>query len=124
MTDGKNIQLISPDGSLGKLLDLESLTGKKGEYSVEYAAEDVVVVRLMENTRLYAVDPTTGDSIDLTGTLISSEDLKEWDRADGSDPYIVSKMLVLQKREGSVMTFTYAAIPDGKTKTVKYNIAD
>lgn len=123
MTDGKSVQWISPDGSLGKLLDLESITGEKGEYSVEYAAEDILLVRLMENTRLYAIQPVTGDSTDLTGALISTEDLKEWDRADGSDPYIVSKMLVLQKREGSIMTFTYAAIPDGKIRTVKYDLA-
>ncbi|UQZ36663.1 hypothetical protein C2I18_25880 [Paenibacillus sp. PK3_47] len=124
MTDGKNIQLINPEGNLGKALELESLTGASGDFVTEYAAEDIILVRLLQNTRLYAIDPVTGVSTDLTGSLISSGDLKEWERADGSDPYIAGKMLTLKKRDGGVLTFTYSPIPDGKEKTVTYNLAD
>ncbi|QSF44553.1 copper amine oxidase N-terminal domain-containing protein [Paenibacillus tianjinensis] len=122
MTDGGNIQYINSDGSLGKLFDLESITGTEGNFSVEYAAEDMILVRLMTNTHLYAIHTVSGLSTNLSEALISTEDRKEWDQADGSDSFILSKMLVLKKREGNVMTFTYATLPDGKVKTVTYNV--
>jgi hypothetical protein len=122
MTDGGNIQYINSDGSLGKLFDLETITGTEGNFSVEYAAEDIILVRLMTNTRLYAIHTASGLGSNLSEKLISSEDRKEWDRADGADSFILSKMLVLKKREGNVMTFTYATLPDGKVKTVTYNV--
>lgn len=58
----------------------------------------------------------------LSEQLISAGDRKEWDRADGSDDFYLTKMLVLKKREGNVMTFTYATLPDGKVKTVTYTV--
>ncbi|CAH1221731.1 hypothetical protein PAECIP111892_05030 [Paenibacillus auburnensis] len=122
MIDGGNIQYINSDGSLGKLFDLETITGTEGNFSVEYAAEDIILVRLMTNTRLYAIHTASGLSTNLSEKLISSGDRKEWDQADGADSFILSKMLVLKKREGNVMTFTYATLPDGKVKTVTYNV--
>lgn len=122
MTDGKSIQYINSDGSLGKLFDLETITGTEGNFSVEYAAGDIILVRLMTNTRLYAIHTASGLSSNLSEELISSEDRKEWDRADGTDTFYVAKMLVLKKREGNVMTFTYATLPDGKVKTVTYTV--
>jgi hypothetical protein len=122
MTDGKSIQYINSDGTLGKLYDLETITGTEGNFSVEYAAGDIILVRLMTNTRLYAIHTASGLSSNLSEELISAEDRKEWDRADGSDTFFVTKMLVLKKREGNIMTFTYATIPDGKVKTVTYTV--
>ncbi len=122
MTDGGNIQYINSDGSLGKLFDLETITGTEGNFSVEYAAEDIILVRMMTNTRLYAIHTTSGLSTNLSEVLISTEDRKEWDRADGTDSFYLTKMLVLKKREGNVMTFTYATLPDGKVKSVTYNV--
>ncbi|MNE65002.1 hypothetical protein D3C80_1604470 [compost metagenome] len=122
MTDGGSIQYINSDGSLGKLFDLETITGTEGNYSVEYAADDIILVRLMANTRLYAIHTASGVSTNLSEELISSEDRKEWDRADGTDSFYLTKMLVLKKREGDVMTFTYATLPDGKVWTVTYTV--
>lgn len=122
MTDGGSIQYINSDGSLGKLFDLETITGTEGNYSVEYAAEDIILVRLMTNTHLYAIHTASGVSTNLSKELISTEDHKEWDRADGTDSFYLTKMLVLKKREGDVMTFTYATLPDGKVKTVTYTV--
>ncbi|MNT95806.1 hypothetical protein D3C72_2377590 [compost metagenome] len=69
---------------------------------------------------MYAIHTASGLSANLSEELISSEDRKEWDQADGTDTFYVTKMLVLKKREGDVMTFTYATLPDGKVKTVTY----
>lgn len=122
MTDGKSIQYINSDGTLGKLYDLETITGTKGNFSVEYAAGDIILVRLMTNTRLYAIHTANRLSSNLSEELISSEDRKEWDGADGTDAFYVTKMLVLKKRVGNVMTFTYGTLPDGKVKTVTYTV--
>ncbi|MNI38008.1 hypothetical protein D3C73_921300 [compost metagenome] len=122
ITDGASVQYIGADGGLGKLYDLAAIIGTEGNYVVEYAAEDIFLVRPMMGTRLYAIHTSSGTSTNLSDELISSEDRKEWDRADGTDPYALTKMLVLTKREGSTMTFTYAALLDGTVKTVKYTI--
>lgn len=122
MTDGGSVQYINADGSLGKLFDLEAITGTEGIYTIEYAAEDIILARLMSNTQLYAIHTASGAGINLSEQLISAGDRKEWDRADGSDEFYLTKMLVLKKREGNVMTFTYATLPDGKVKTVTYTV--
>ncbi|CAM4324428.1 copper amine oxidase N-terminal domain-containing protein [Paenibacillus typhae] len=122
MTDGGSVQYINADGSLGKLFDLEAITGTEGNYTIEYAAEDIILARLMSNTQLYAIHTASGAGINLSEQLISAGDRKEWDRADGSDEFYLTKMLVLKKREGNVMTFTYATLPDGKVKTVTYTV--
>ncbi|MDF9843135.1 MULTISPECIES: copper amine oxidase N-terminal domain-containing protein [unclassified Paenibacillus] len=122
MTDGGSVQYISADGSPGKLFDLENITGTEGTYTIEYAAEDIILVRLITNTQLYAIHTASRAGINLSEQLISAEDRKEWDRADGSDEFYLTKMLVLKKREGNVMTFTYATLPDGKVKTVTYSV--
>ncbi|MBY0014007.1 copper amine oxidase N-terminal domain-containing protein [Paenibacillus typhae] len=122
MTDGRSIQYINADGSPGKLFDLEAITGTEGNYTIEYAAEDIILARLMSNTQLYAIHTVSGAGINLSEQLISAGDRKEWDRADGSDEFYLTKMLVLKKREGNVMTFTYATLPDGKVKTVTYTV--
>ncbi|KUP21960.1 copper amine oxidase N-terminal domain-containing protein [Paenibacillus sp. DMB5] len=123
MTDGGSVQYINADGSLGKFFDLEAITGTEGNYTIEYAAEDIMLVRLITNTQLYAIHTASGAGINLSEQLISAGDRKEWDRADGSDEFYLKKMLVLKKREGNVMTFTYATLPDGKVKTVTYKVA-
>ncbi len=122
MTDGGSVQYINADGSLGKLFDLEAITGTEGNYTIEYAAEDIILARLMSNTQLYAIHTASGAGINLSEQLISAGDRIEWDRADGSDEFYLTKMLVLKKREGNVMTFTYATLPDGKVKTVTYTV--
>ncbi|KWX86986.1 hypothetical protein AMQ83_15720, partial [Paenibacillus riograndensis] len=122
MTDGKNVQYINADGSLGKLFELEKSTGRSGDFTVEYAAEDIALVRNLEHTELFAVNTRSGETTNLSAKLISSADRKDWDTADGRDTYVVTKMLVLKKREGNVMTFTYASLADGKVKTVEYTI--
>ncbi|MNN65311.1 hypothetical protein D3C81_1808020 [compost metagenome] len=122
MTDGLSIQYINADGSLGKLFDLEAITGTEGNYTIEYAAEDIILARLMTSTQLYAIHTASGAGTNLSEQLISAGDRKEWDRADGSDEFYLTKMLVLKKREGNVMTFTYATLPDGKVKTVTYKV--
>lgn len=122
MTDGGSVQYINADGSLGKLFDLEAITGTEGDYTIEYAAEDIILARLMTSTQLYAIHTASGAGINLSEQLISTEDRKEWNRADGSDEFYLTKMLVLKKREGNVMTFTYATLPDGKVKTVTYTV--
>lgn len=122
MTDGAGVQYINADGSLGKLFDLEAITGIEGQYTIEYAAKDIILARFMTNTQLYAINTASGTGINLSAQLISAGDRKEWDRADGSDDFYLSKMLVLKKREGNLMTFTYATLPDGKVKTVTYTV--
>lgn len=120
MTDGSSIQYINQDGSLGKLLGLEKIIGKTGMFTVEYAEKDVALVRSKDTTQLYAINIATDEVTNLSEQLISSEDRKEWDRADGSDAYYLSKMLVLKKREGNVLTFNYTPLPDGAVKQVTY----
>ncbi|WP_342563142.1 copper amine oxidase N-terminal domain-containing protein [Paenibacillus sp. FSL R7-0345] len=122
MTDGGSVQYINADGSPGKLFDLQSITGTEGNYTIEYAAEDIILARLMTSTQLFAIHTASGTSVNLSQQLISAGDRKEWDRADGSDDFYLTKMLVLKKREGNVMTFTYATLPDGKVKTVTYTV--
>jgi hypothetical protein len=120
MTDGSSLQYINQDGSLGKLFELEKITGKAGTFLVEYAAEDLALVRSKNTTQLYAIGIATGTVTNLSEQLISSEDRKEWDRADGSDPYVLSKMIVLKKREGNVLTFNYTPMIGGSAKKVTY----
>ncbi|MNP54568.1 hypothetical protein D3C76_1491330 [compost metagenome] len=123
MTDGKNVQYITKDGGLGKLFEMEKLTGATGDFIVEYAAEDVVLVRLLDTTHLYLVYSNTGEIINLYEKLITSEDRKEWDRVnDGRDPYVLTRMLVLKSRKGNVMTFTYTPILEEKAKTVTFTL--
>lgn len=122
MTDGSSVQYINQDGSLGKLLALEELTGKSGLFTVEYAEKDIALVRSKDTTQLYAIHIATDEVANLSEQLISSEDRKEWDRADGSDAYYLSKMLVLKKREGNVLTFQYNPLPDGAVKQVTYTL--
>jgi len=123
MTDGKNVQYITKDGGLGKLFEMEKLTGATGDFIVEYAAEDVVLVRLLDTTHLYLVYSNTGEIINLYEKLITSEDRKEWDRVnDGRDPYVLTRMLVLKSRQGNVMTFTYTPILEEKAKTVTFTL--
>lgn len=123
MTDGRNVQYINTDGSLGKLFELEKGSGRTGDFTVEYASMDVVLVRDLKHAGLFAIHTFSGEFTNLSEELIRSEDRKEWDTADGSDPYVVTKMLALKKREGNVMTFTYTALPNGKVKTVVYTIS-
>lgn len=123
MTDGLNVQYINGDGSLGKLYELEKITGLTDDCTVEYAAADVVLIRSLTNAHLYAINTKTGVGTNLSEKLISSEDWKEWKTADGTDPYVLPKMLVLTKRAGDVLTFTYTPLPEGKAKTVTYNLA-
>ncbi|WP_042195923.1 copper amine oxidase N-terminal domain-containing protein [Paenibacillus camerounensis] len=122
MTDGGSVQYINADGSPGKQFNLEAITGTEGQYTIEYAAQDIILARLITNTQLYAINTASGAVTNLSEQLISAGDRKEWDRADGSDDFYLTKMLVLKKREGNVMTFTYATIPDGKVKTVTYTV--
>ncbi|MNB79011.1 hypothetical protein D3C75_257310 [compost metagenome] len=122
MTDGGSVQYINADGSPGKLFNLEAITGTQGQYTIEYAAQDIILARLITNTQLYAINTASGAVTNLSEQLISAGDRKEWDRADGSDDFYLTKMLVLKKREGNVMTFTYATLPDGKVKTVTYTV--
>ncbi|MOA20552.1 hypothetical protein D3C78_1410030 [compost metagenome] len=123
MTDGKNVQYITKDGGLGKLFEMEKLTGATGDFIVEYAAEDVVLVRLLDTTHLYLVYSNTGEIINLYEKLITSEDRKEWDRVnDGRDPYVLTRMLVLKSRKGNVMTFSYTPILEEKAKTVTFTL--
>ncbi|WP_379152612.1 copper amine oxidase N-terminal domain-containing protein [Paenibacillus sp. sgz5001063] len=120
MTDGKNVQYINADGSLGKLFELEQGSGITGDFTVEYAAKDVLLVRDLKHTGLFAIHTLSGEYTNLSAELIRSEDRKDWDTADGSDPYVLTKMLTLKKREGNVMTFTYSALSDSEVKTVVY----
>ncbi|MEC0167002.1 copper amine oxidase N-terminal domain-containing protein [Paenibacillus graminis] len=122
MTDGKNVQYINADGSLGKLFELEKTTGRTGDFTVEYAAEDIALVRNLEHTELFAVHTRSGETTNLSAKLISSADRKDWDTADGRDTYVVTKMLVLKKREGNVLTFNYTGMMDGKVHQVVYTI--
>lgn len=101
MTDGKNVQYITKDGGLGKLFEMEKLTGATGDFIVEYAAEDVALVRLLDTTQLYIVYSSTGEIVNLSEQLITSEDRKEWDKVnDGRDQYILSRMLGMKSRKG------------------------
>ncbi|OMD28262.1 hypothetical protein BJP48_00600 [Paenibacillus odorifer] len=123
MTDGKNVQYITKDGGLGKLFEMEKLTGATGDFIVEYAAEDVALVRLLDTTQLYIVYSSTGEIVNLSEQLITSEDRKEWDKVnDGRDQYILSRMLGMKSRKGNVLTFTYTPILEEKAKTVTYTL--
>lgn len=122
MTDGQNVQYINQDGSLGKLFELEKLTEHTGTFTVEYAEKDLVLVRLNDNTQLFAINIATEEVTNLSELLISSEDRKDWDRADGSDRYILSKMLVLKKRDGNILTFNYTPVIGGNAKKVTYTL--
>ncbi len=122
MTDGQNVQYINQDGSLSKLFEMEKLTGHTGTFTVEYAEEDILLARLKDNTQLFAIIIATGEVTNLSELLISSEDRKDWDRADGSDRYVLSKMLVLKRRDGNVFTFTYTPLIDGNAKKVTYTL--
>jgi len=123
MIDGKNVQYITKDGQLGKLYELEKLTGATGDFAVEYAAADVMLVRSLNNTQLFVIDSTTAEATNLSEHLISKEDRKEWDRVnDGSDPYILTKMLVLKSRNGNVLTFNYTPLIEGTAKKVTYTL--
>ena len=123
MTDGKNVQYITKDGGLGKLFEMEKLTGATGDFIVEYAAEDVALIRLLDTTHLYLVYSISGEIINLSEQLITGEDRKEWDRVnDGRDPYVLTRMLVLKSRKGNVMTFTYTPILEEKAKTVTFTL--
>ncbi|MNO53444.1 hypothetical protein D3C76_438900 [compost metagenome] len=123
MTDGKNVQYITKDGGLGKLFEMEKLTGATGDFIVEYASEDVALLRLLDTTQLYIVYSSTGEIVNLSEQLISSEDRKEWDRVnDGRDPYVLTRMLVMKSRKGNILTFTYTPILEEKAKTVTYTL--
>lgn len=123
MTDGKNVQFITKNGDLGKLFEMEKLTGTTGDFIVEYASEDVALIRLLDTTHLYLVYSSTGEIISLYEKLITSEDRKEWDRVnDGRDPYVLTRMLVLKSRKGDVLTFTYTPILEEKAKTVTFTL--
>lgn len=122
MTDGQNVQYINQDGSLGKLFELEKMTGHSGTFTVEYAEKDLALVRLKDNTQLFAINIATDEITNLSERLISTEDRKDWDRADGSDPYVLSKMLVLKSRAGNVLTFNYTPLIDGNPKKVTYTL--
>jgi hypothetical protein len=122
LTDGRNVQYINGDGSLGKLYVLEKLTGQTGDLTVDYATADIVLVRSVGTTMLYAITAGSGESINLSKKLINVEDSKEWDRADGKDSFILTKMLVLTNRKENVLTFTYTPLPEGKVKTVFYTL--
>lgn len=123
MTDGKNVQYITKDGDLGKLFEMEKLTGATGDFIVEYVSEDVALIRLLDKTHLYLVYSSSGEIINLSEQLITSEDRKEWDRVnDGRDPYVLTRMLVLKGRKGNVLTFTYTPILEEKAKTVTFTL--
>ncbi|MEK4156198.1 MULTISPECIES: copper amine oxidase N-terminal domain-containing protein [Paenibacillus] len=123
MTDGKNVQYITNDGGLGKLFEMEKLTGATGDFIVEYAAEDVALVRLLDTTQLYIVSSSTGEIVNLSEQLITSEDRKEWDKVnDGRDQYILTRMLGMKSRKGNVLTFTYTPLLEEKAKTVTYTL--
>ncbi|WP_313636907.1 copper amine oxidase N-terminal domain-containing protein [Paenibacillus sp.] len=123
MTDGKNVQYISKDGRLGKLLELEKLTGTSGDFTVEYAVADVTLVRSLNTTQLFAINSSTDEVTNLSERLISTEDRKDWDKVtDSRDPYVLSKMLVLKNRDGNVLTFNYTPLIDGYAKKVTYTL--
>lgn len=123
MTDGKNVQYISKDGRLGKLFELEKLTGTSGDFTVEYAAADVTLIRSLNTTQLFAINSSTDEVTNLSERLISSEDRKDWDQVtDSRDPYVLSKMLVLKNRAGNVLTFNYTPLIDGYAKKVTYTL--
>ncbi|WP_438350451.1 copper amine oxidase N-terminal domain-containing protein [Paenibacillus sp. FA6] len=122
MTDGRNVQYITQNGSLGKLFELEKITGHTGDFMVEYVADDVVLVRAVDTTQLFAINATTGESTNLSLKLIRLDDQKEWNQADSRDPNVLSKMLILKKRTGNDFTFTYTPLPEGKVQTVIYTL--
>ncbi|WP_151737470.1 copper amine oxidase N-terminal domain-containing protein ['Paenibacillus yunnanensis' Narsing Rao et al. 2020] len=126
LTDGLVVQYIQADGSLGSPLNLPEITGQDPEsgyrFRVEYAAPDVLLARSQQTARLYAVNPATGKAVDLSKQLISPADWPDWERADGSDPYVIPKMLTLTKREGSLLTFVYTPIMDGYAKKKTYTL--
>ncbi|WP_019911113.1 copper amine oxidase N-terminal domain-containing protein [Paenibacillus sp. HW567] len=122
MRDDTSLQYINTDGSLGKPFDLAKSTGRTGDFTVEYVSKDVALIRYLEHAELFAIHTVTGEITNLNEKLIMPEDRKEWNTADGRDTFVVTKMLALKKREGNVMTFTYATLPEGKVKTVVYTI--
>lgn len=122
MRDSTSFWYINKDGSLGKPFDLAKSTGRTGDFSVEYVSQDIALIRYLNHAELFAIHTVTGEITNLNEKLISLEDRKEWDTADGRDTFVVTKMLALKKRVGNVMTFTYATLPEGKVKTVVYTI--
>ncbi|MBT2293339.1 copper amine oxidase N-terminal domain-containing protein [Paenibacillus albidus] len=122
MTDGQNLQYINKEGTLGKSFDLEQLTGLTKPFVIEYAAPDVALVRSKSTTQLFAIEIGTENHVNLSQKLIRAADRPEWDRADGSDPYYLSRMLTLTARKANTLTFTYTPLPEEKPQTVTYII--
>lgn len=123
LTDGHTVQYILQDGSLGAPLDFTKLTGQELTvgFRVEYAAPDILLARA-STTQLYAINPATGDIMDLSAKLIAEADQEAWNHASGSDPYELTRMLRLTKREGNTLTFVYSPLTGGAAVKKTYDL--
>ncbi|MBY9077864.1 copper amine oxidase N-terminal domain-containing protein [Paenibacillus sp. HN-1] len=122
LRDGGSVQYLGKDGAPGKAYDILGLTGSTGQFTVEYAAPDALVVRLVDNAHLYLIDPSTDKTVNLTKELTEPEDWRDWEHSDGRDMYVQQRMLTLKKREGDVLTFTYGSFIKDTVRTVTYKL--
>ncbi|MCL6604199.1 MAG: copper amine oxidase N-terminal domain-containing protein [Paenibacillus sp.] len=124
MTDGLDVQYINKDGTLGKLYELDKTTDDKGPFLVEYATSKILLVRSTTSTALVAIDITKGTSENLTQTLITTEDQKEWETADPRDQYVLSRELRLESDDGKELMFTYTTLFTDKAYKVTYKYVE
>lgn len=122
LRDGESVQYLGKDGAPGKSCDILALTGSTGQFTVEYAAPDALVVRLVDNAHLYVIDPSTDKAVNLTKELTEPEDWRDWEHSDGRDVYVLQRMLTLKKREGDVLTFTYGSFTNDTVWKVTYKL--
>ncbi|MFD1776904.1 copper amine oxidase N-terminal domain-containing protein [Paenibacillus rhizophilus] len=123
MSGGDSVQYINGDGSLGKLYDIEALTGQSGAFTVEYAAPDTLIIRFVDTSHLYLIHTGTDAAVNLNKEVATPEDWKDWEKSDGRDPYVLARMLILTKRSGNHLTLTYRSLADDKSRTVTYSLS-
>ena len=124
MTDGLNVQYINNEGTLGHLYELDKTSGDKGPFIVEYATPKILLVRSTSSTALVVMNLAKGTSENLTHTLITTEDQKEWERADPNDSYVLTRMLRLQCDDDTNLIFTYTTLLTDKMIKVKYKYTE
>ncbi|MGG4033869.1 stalk domain-containing protein [Paenibacillus cisolokensis] len=121
--DGNVLQLIDRQGRLSEEYDLNTITGETGTFIAEYVDPKFALVRPARNLQLVYIDLNDKSSEVLYRKLLTKEEQEYWESInDASDPYFVSTLLKLEKREGNTLHLSYRSPVTEKKVNVQYNI--
>jgi len=121
--DGKILQLIDDSGTLSEKYNLNTITGEKGPFVLDYLDPEFALVRPASSLQLIYIDLNKESSEVLYQILLTEEEQKLWESVDDvGDSYFVSTLLKLEKRDGDTLHLSYRSPVTNKVVHGEYQV--